>query len=366
MALRFSCPKCGYKLSAPVDCAGRSSKCRACGQPVTVPVSPVPRKRSLWVVTAVLGAAVVTVTIVSSLVALVLVGFGWRAPENRVVVAGKKENNPAVVDLKKNAPEKQAEDPKTGKETKVEKPVGLKPGKPVDEKEVVVPTKKKFNNRNVNETAEWVIARTLEINQQSNNAFRRKNELKAFDEQMKALVAKDVEWRFTVRDILEENIRLYQTWSTIDGSRYPDDPANRLFKSKSLIILPRFRVSFYHEGRELFDRIDGPTGGDGMRGRISEPGTSLARQMWSDDGLVISDEIGDKQAAALKPNDVIIVNAKIRAFRFEDDLLSTGFPSDCAVCILEAKKTDEWKRHVAEQRERAAKKNSKKRSGAIK
>lgn len=37
MNLHFSCPKCGYKLSAPEDCAGRSSKCRACGQPVTVP-----------------------------------------------------------------------------------------------------------------------------------------------------------------------------------------------------------------------------------------------------------------------------------------------------------------------------------------
>jgi len=37
MTLRFSCPKCGSALSAPEDCAGRSSKCRACGQPVTVP-----------------------------------------------------------------------------------------------------------------------------------------------------------------------------------------------------------------------------------------------------------------------------------------------------------------------------------------
>jgi hypothetical protein len=37
MPLRFSCPKCGFALSAPEDCAGRSSKCRACGQPVTVP-----------------------------------------------------------------------------------------------------------------------------------------------------------------------------------------------------------------------------------------------------------------------------------------------------------------------------------------
>ncbi len=39
MALRFSCPKCGFDLSAPESCAGRSSKCRQCGQPVTVPVA---------------------------------------------------------------------------------------------------------------------------------------------------------------------------------------------------------------------------------------------------------------------------------------------------------------------------------------
>ena len=38
MALRFSCPKCGNNLSAPKECAGRSSKCRACGQAVTVPL----------------------------------------------------------------------------------------------------------------------------------------------------------------------------------------------------------------------------------------------------------------------------------------------------------------------------------------
>ena len=35
--IRFACPRCGMQLSAPLSCAGRSSKCRACGQPVTVP-----------------------------------------------------------------------------------------------------------------------------------------------------------------------------------------------------------------------------------------------------------------------------------------------------------------------------------------
>jgi predicted RNA-binding Zn-ribbon protein involved in translation (DUF1610 family) len=36
--IRFACPRCGMQLSAPEDCAGRSSKCRACSQPVTVPI----------------------------------------------------------------------------------------------------------------------------------------------------------------------------------------------------------------------------------------------------------------------------------------------------------------------------------------
>lgn len=35
--IRFSCPKCGDMLSAPVACVGRSTKCQSCGQPVTVP-----------------------------------------------------------------------------------------------------------------------------------------------------------------------------------------------------------------------------------------------------------------------------------------------------------------------------------------
>src|SRR5262249_33954597 len=31
------CPRCGMQLSAPEECAGRSTKCRGCGQTVTVP-----------------------------------------------------------------------------------------------------------------------------------------------------------------------------------------------------------------------------------------------------------------------------------------------------------------------------------------
>jgi hypothetical protein len=340
---RFACPRCGMQLSAPKECAGRSSKCRGCGQTVTVPV-PVPRKRALWVITGVFGAAALALL---SLVAVVPIGFAWRAPADRLLVAGQKENNPAGVDEKTNASEKLVDDDS----------VGLKPGKPIDEKQVVVPTKRKFNNRNVNETAEWVIARTLEINQQSSNGFRMRNESNAFDEQMKALVGKDVEWRFTVGGISEGGIGFYETWSTFDGSRYPKEP-NNLFPPGGLIVVPRFRVAFYHEGRELFDPIRGPNGGDGMRGRINEPGTGLQRQMWCDGGLVIGDEIDDKQAVALEPNDVVIVNAKIRAFGVEDSLLSTGFLSLCAVCTLEAKRTDAWKRHVDEQREREAKKQS--------
>lgn len=36
--LRFTCPHCGHALSAPPECAGRASKCRACGQAFVVPV----------------------------------------------------------------------------------------------------------------------------------------------------------------------------------------------------------------------------------------------------------------------------------------------------------------------------------------
>jgi hypothetical protein len=35
--IRFACPYCGKQLSAPEECAGRSSKCQGCGQTVTVP-----------------------------------------------------------------------------------------------------------------------------------------------------------------------------------------------------------------------------------------------------------------------------------------------------------------------------------------
>ena len=35
--IRFRCRKCGFVLSAPIECAGLSSRCRQCSQPVTVP-----------------------------------------------------------------------------------------------------------------------------------------------------------------------------------------------------------------------------------------------------------------------------------------------------------------------------------------
>ena len=35
--IRFLCPSCGFSLSAPDDCAGRTSKCSKCGIAVTIP-----------------------------------------------------------------------------------------------------------------------------------------------------------------------------------------------------------------------------------------------------------------------------------------------------------------------------------------
>jgi hypothetical protein len=35
--IRFACPSCGQPASAPEDCAGRSTRCRNCSCPITVP-----------------------------------------------------------------------------------------------------------------------------------------------------------------------------------------------------------------------------------------------------------------------------------------------------------------------------------------
>jgi DNA-directed RNA polymerase subunit RPC12/RpoP len=35
--IRFMCPSCNSPLSAPFDCGGRTTKCRHCGHPITVP-----------------------------------------------------------------------------------------------------------------------------------------------------------------------------------------------------------------------------------------------------------------------------------------------------------------------------------------
>src|SRR5262245_17805484 len=37
--IRFTCPRCGTSLSAPLDCAGRTSRCR-CGQQLVGPQAP--------------------------------------------------------------------------------------------------------------------------------------------------------------------------------------------------------------------------------------------------------------------------------------------------------------------------------------
>src|SRR5262249_24690500 len=36
--IRFSCPSCSTAVSAPRDCAGRSTRCHKCGGPITVPL----------------------------------------------------------------------------------------------------------------------------------------------------------------------------------------------------------------------------------------------------------------------------------------------------------------------------------------
>src|SRR5690349_8890718 len=35
--IRFACPSCRAPLAAPEECVGRTTKCRTCGQPLTVP-----------------------------------------------------------------------------------------------------------------------------------------------------------------------------------------------------------------------------------------------------------------------------------------------------------------------------------------
>ena len=42
--LHFSCPSCGAAASAPKECVGRTTSCRSCGKPITVPKpAPTPR-----------------------------------------------------------------------------------------------------------------------------------------------------------------------------------------------------------------------------------------------------------------------------------------------------------------------------------
>ena len=55
--IRFACPRCGMQLSAPKECAGRSSKCRQCGRPVAVPA---PATLPRWAVPAACAVALLT------------------------------------------------------------------------------------------------------------------------------------------------------------------------------------------------------------------------------------------------------------------------------------------------------------------
>ena len=169
------------------------------------------------------------------------------------------------VGSKKNATEKKHDTPEekhdAGKEV-----AGLSPGQVIDESKIKVPTESRFNPKNVNETAEWVIARTLETRQHSGNDFMVSTELKKLSKQMQEYVGQQVEWRFTVERILKEGIRFHQAWSTSDGSRYPIEG---IYPRGALMVVQRFRVEFYHEGRELFDPLH-PPGGWGMMGMKNE------------------------------------------------------------------------------------------------
>src|SRR5262249_29822141 len=101
----------------------------------------------------------------------------WSLDKSRIIGTGKinldtvfkkeEEDGEAVADEKKNAPEKkhnekrEVADEKKAPErerNKKREVAGLKPGQAIDEKKIKVPTKSRFNPKNVNETAEWVIA----------------------------------------------------------------------------------------------------------------------------------------------------------------------------------------------------------------
>jgi hypothetical protein len=242
------------------------------------------------------------------------------------------------------------EHPSPADRPKKEEAVGLKPGQAIDEKNVKVPTKSRFNAKNVNETAEWVVSRTLDARRQGGNALRVKNALMVFNEDMKAYVGQRVEWRFTVERIFEDSIRLNQTWSTTDGSTYPKEAPNWGGDPLRRVITPRFHVLFYHEGKEVVEASGRvfplPNSRPGVKRYIEVPGG--ARLVWEDDALFIGDEIDKAHALRLERLDIIKVKGKIKSFCMATDLetgvLTGGSVSTSVFCILEADRTEERKR----------------------
>jgi hypothetical protein len=104
MLMRFPCPHCQYELSAPSECAGRSSQCRNCGGTVTVPIPkaevapPVSGKPRAWLLVGAIGgtAAVVCLLPFAVVGGLILGGFGLWWAEAPAGQAAKQLDNAQV------------------------------------------------------------------------------------------------------------------------------------------------------------------------------------------------------------------------------------------------------------------------------
>jgi hypothetical protein len=279
---------------------------------------------------------------------------GSTKPDDRNGPGDDKAPSPATK-AEPIADEKKSEAPT--KASAEEQAKGLSPGRPIDEREIPIPTKRRFNPKSVNETAEWVIARTKEVNQHGENGFLLKTEQEKLDAQLKDCIGQKVEWEFTVHRILGEAIALNQTWSTFDGSRYPG--FDGLSPPRGLTTVPRFQVRFYHEGKELFDPVRGPLGGPGAMDYKREP-NGMARLAWADGGLVIGDEFDKASALRLRPKDVIKVKARVKVFGMGPDLYGPDLPIPFGpivpTCTLEPDLTEEAKRerHELDERQRQA------------
>lgn len=306
--IRFACPRCGMQLSAPEDCAGRSSKCRQCGQPVTVPAQRLPARQPVPV--AVLPPAAIPVHPQPP------------APDPCQPVQFPRADALPVLDaLPAEPPPRRGARLKAPNNRRLVGLVALVLGAGllaagVLVTLVVVYLKSGgrggvFDPNDVDRTAEWAnsLENRLSESEREGNAIRFQHDKDEVKRLLATYAGKEVRWRFRVKRVNMHDVELETIWS-VPGFLHPEHSRDLGLAPGKPVNMAAFSVGFYRPVPDL-----------------------PAKHFPIRESLLIGTDIDPKLAVRLRPGGFIVVRGKVHTLAF-GSACSCLKSSQAIKCIL--------------------------------